>query len=109
MISGQWIMIKGFNCWVTLDYLSIKDSYQMRYEDIESFCDELRRRAPFSYLRSKESWAEEIAAHNALYNLHLFRSRTKDAEIDEDESVVRLIGYKFIAWLYKIYRKIRYK
>lgn len=37
--------------------------------------------------RSFESYVREWRGHNRLYNLHLFRSHTKDVDLDENMSM----------------------
>lgn len=38
--------------------------------------------------RSFESYVREWRGHNRLYYLHLFRSHTKDVDLDEDMSML---------------------
>lgn len=47
--------------------------------------------------RTEKSYINEIKAHNRLYNLGLFRNRTKDVDLEEDikkwkERIFRIIS-----------------
>ena len=46
--------------------------------------------------RNFESYAREIKAHNRLYNLHLFRSHTKDCDLEEPISKWKEIIYSIL-------------
>ena len=50
--------------------------------------------------RSIDSYIEEWFAHNWLYNLGLFRSHTRDTDLDGNEAFYRLIIYKLIFKLF---------
>ena len=50
--------------------------------------------------RSIDSYIEEWFAHNLLYNLGLFRSHTRDTDLDGNEAFYRLIIYKLIFKLF---------
>lgn len=50
--------------------------------------------------RSIQSYVEEWFAHNWLYNLGLFKSHTRDTDLDGDESLFRRICYKIIFKLF---------
>ena len=48
-------------------------------------------------IRTEKSYINEIKAHNRLYNLGLFRSHTKDTDLEEDikkwkERIFRIIS-----------------
>ena len=46
--------------------------------------------------RSFNSWLKEWVAHNRLYKLGLFRSHTKDCDLEENEKWWRLLAYQFL-------------
>ncbi len=46
--------------------------------------------------RSVESWLKEWKAHNRLYKLGLFKSHTKDCDLEENEKLHRLIAYQIL-------------
>lgn len=50
--------------------------------------------------RTIDSYVEEWFAHNWLYNLGLFRSHTRDTDLDGNEAFYRLIIYKLIFKLF---------
>lgn len=104
MLKGHWIEVLGFECWVDLDVIIVRNAFLLAYDDIARFCVALRSQVPFVYLRSNQSWIEELVAHAVLYNRGLFRNQSRDADINEDESLFRLISYKVIYWLNKLFR-----
>lgn len=46
--------------------------------------------------RSLESWIKEWKTHNRLYRLGLFRSHTRDCDLEENEKLHRLIAYQIL-------------
>lgn len=50
----------------------------------------------YSSKRSLKSWLKEWKAHNRLYRLGLFRSHTKDCDLEENEKIHRLIAYQIL-------------
>ena len=50
--------------------------------------------------RSKESLIKEWRAHNLMYDLGLFRSHTKDVDLNTDESKLRLFLYSVLSLFY---------
>ena len=64
--------------------LHVEDSYLVKKEKIEPFLNSARAIHPSSevWKRSFGSMKREWATHNLLYNLHLFRSHTKDVDIN---------------------------
>ena len=45
------------------------------------------------YSRTDNSWIREWKSHNMLYKLGLFKSHTRDTDLEEKESIFRRIGY----------------
>jgi len=68
----------------TKDLTTIVDSYLIK--DIPTLVDEIiQERIKLGYsVRSKQSYINEIIVHNRLYNLGLFKSHTKDTDLEED-------------------------
>lgn len=50
----------------------------------------------FQSKRSLESWIKEWKTHNRLYRLGLFRSHTRDCDLEENEKLHRLIAYQIL-------------
>lgn len=66
----------------------IVDSYKAKdinLEVMEIIRERNRRKLPVT--RSFESYVREWRGHNRLYYLHLFRSHTKDVDLDENMSM----------------------
>ena len=66
--------------------ISIEDSYKVTDEDdmfdiLTKFVYETK----YYSKRSISSWIKEWKAHNRLYKLGLFRSHTKDCDLEENE------------------------
>lgn len=70
------------------DNTHVEDSYL--YTDYNLNVMTVIRERHFRHLkvtRSFESYVREWRGHNRLYYLHLFRSHTKDVDLDEDMSM----------------------
>ena len=50
-----------------------------------------------TYTRTTDSWVQEWAAHNVLYNLGIAMERTGTVDLSENESKFRLFCYRFLA------------
>lgn len=46
--------------------------------------------------RTLKSWIREWKAHNRLYRVGLFRSHTRDCDLEENEKLHRLIVYQIL-------------
>lgn len=46
--------------------------------------------------RTLKSWIKEWKAHNRLYKLGLYRSHTKDCDLEENEKWYRLLVYQIL-------------
>ena len=53
-------------------------------------------RTGYKSKRSLRSWIKEWKAHNRLYKLGLFKSHTKDCDLEENEKWWRLLVYQFL-------------
>ena len=74
--------------------LHIVDGYKInKLTDMETYL--LQHKDELSSSRSLKSYLIEWRAHNVLYYLGLFRSHTKDTDLDDHESMFR----RFIYWL----------
>jgi hypothetical protein len=53
------------------------------------------------YTRSITSWLREWKAHNYLYDMGYEKARTGSVDLNENESLIRRIGYFFLALFYR--------
>jgi len=81
--------------------LHIKDSYKTTaIADIRARVIDFYDKGLLGKNRSIESYVAEWCAHNFLYEIGLFRSHTKDVDLNDDENLCLRAGY----WLlYVIY------
>lgn len=92
---------------LTNDCLTIYNSYQITStSDMEKFLVGLRYNSGASseciiFKRSLYSMIDEWKAHNLLYKFGLFRSHTKDVDID-NESKCRKFFYKILSKIYNL-------
>lgn len=64
----------------------IYDSYLLQDKEIEAIAWKIYAHRYVEYLpqtRTEKSYINEIKAHNRLYKLGLFRSHTKDTDLEE--------------------------
>ena len=67
----------------------VEDSYKVNdinLEVMEIIRERYRRGLPVT--RTFESYVREWRGHNRLYYLHLFRSHTKDVDLNENNSII---------------------
>lgn len=86
---------------ITKSNIHIENSYRVRTKsDMLETLTKIREESSFIYTRSIYSWVAEWQAHNLLYDLHLFRTHTKDVDLNEDEPCFRLILYYILSLIY---------
>lgn len=82
----------------------IQDSFSLRTKDeIRAYLQQLRDICIESMAvnrRDMESQVREWRAHNLFYLLHVFRSRTKDVDLEVQQSWWRELFCRVIDWLY---------
>lgn len=86
---------------ITIEYDSgnvrIKDSYKIRkVEDMIIILSLFKIRTNYNSKRNLKSWLKEWKTHNRLHRLGLYRSHTKDCDLEENEKLHRLIAYKIL-------------
>lgn len=89
--------------------LHIVDGYKInKLKDMETYL--LQHKDELGSSRSLKSYLIEWRAHNVLYNLGLFRSHTKDTDLDDNESILRRFCY-YVIWVITLsfleYRNLR--
>lgn len=81
------------------------DSYKITsISMIESEINKLLTKGLISSTRTAKSYVKEWHAHNVLYKMHLFRSHTKDVDLNDEESPFRLFMYSLI-WIFSFKEK----
>lgn len=74
-----------------VDSYKINDKSRMNYI-LNCFLDKTN----FKSKRTIASWIKEWKAHNRLYKLGLYKSHTKDCDLEECEKLHRLLAYQII-------------
>lgn len=91
------IEIHGIKILYNNKNISIKDAYKVPTEYFKKhILVDFLKETNFKSKRTIESWTREWNAHNRLYNLGLFKNHTKDCDLEEDESKIRLLIYNII-------------
>lgn len=82
---------------ITYNNLHIEESYKVEKAKMEPFLNSAMVIHPWSevWKRSVGSIKREWATHTLLYNLHLFRSHTKDVDINYPQKWYVKILYVF--------------
>ena len=79
------------------DNIKIYDSYKTTDEkDMAMILSIISIYPQYHLTRNRKELIDEWKFHNLLYNLHLFRSHTKDTDLDENESKFRKLVYKIV-------------
>ena len=86
---------------VTIQYdnedVRIVNSYKVENsKDMIRILKLFKLRTGYQSKRSLKSWIKEWKAHNRLYKLGLFKSHTKDCDLEENEKIHRLIAYQIL-------------
>lgn len=75
----------------------IVDSYQVsNVKDMVFVLRLFKIKTGYCSKRNLKSWIKEWKSHNRLYRLGLFRSHTKDCDLEENEKLHRLIAYQIL-------------
>lgn len=83
----------------------IVDSYKIcKKADMNAIVKLIRTEAVklgFEYKRSNSSWVTEWRAHDFMYDNGICRARTTSVDLNEGESVFRLVCYSLMSALYR--------
>lgn len=87
---------------MTENNLHIRSSYLIRERDIMLYqIHYMRKQGKCKALeRSDKSLVNEWRAHNLLYDLHLFRSHTRDVDLDWPAKWYTEVIYAVLSFLY---------
>lgn len=93
------ITINNHVCTITNDNINIKDSYQITSKDL--MIDTLTKikyvyPSCETFNRKESDLIHEWRAHNRLYRLGLFRSHTKDVDLNANVSCFMQLIYNII-------------
>ena len=80
-------------CVTILNSYEIKKKWNMKY-----ILTVFKEWTGYESKRTIESWVREWKAHNRLYKLGLFRSHTKDCDLEENEKLHRLAIYQILGF-----------
>lgn len=95
----QDITISGVKIQYDKSNVKIIDSYKVKRRwDMLFILITFQENTNYHSKRSLDSWIREWKAHNRLYRLGLFRSHTKDCDLNEDEKFWRVFFYRIIGF-----------
>lgn len=83
------------NCTKIIDSYDLSDKESIMMAERIIFA---RRVYGYKTKRSLESYIREIIAHNRLYKWHLFRSHTKDTDLEENITRIKELIYLIVGW-----------
>lgn len=91
--------VKIVNATIEYDDANVRiiDSYKIT-DSIEMLATlmKFKKITKYKTKRTIRSWLKEWKSHNRLYKLGLFRSHTKDCDLEENEKKHRLIAYEIL-------------
>lgn len=74
--------------------IKLIDSYKIKNKsDMRAILSTFKLNTGYKSKRSIRSWLREWRFHNRLYRLGLFKSHTKDCDLEENEKIHRRIIY----------------
>lgn len=92
--------------------ICVKNSYKIKYsDDIENLLKIICNNPTFSefkiagYKRTLSSMRREWEAHNLLYRLGIFKTRTGSTDLDNKESFIRKTGYAVLSFIYRLFNR----
>lgn len=93
---------------ISKNNIHIKDSYKLhKKSEMLSIINEIRSRYSedecLPLKRTNKSLLNEWAAHNLVYDLHMFRSHTKDVDLDYPQKWYFTVGYFIFGNLYRMF------
>ena len=95
--------INYLNCEITYTVCKVHDSYKVRSKaQMVGLINQIRSLSSWYKFtaRSTKSYLREWKSHNLFYDLHLFRTHTKDVDLNSDEKRYRRLIYFMTSWLY---------
>ena len=92
----SYIYLCSKDIWVIYDSCEIK-----RKKNIKNILTEIANENELPIGRTINDMTSEWAAHNLLYNLHLFRSHTETVDIEANQSKSLKFIYKVLSLFYK--------
>lgn len=86
---------------VSIEYdennIKIIDAYKIRHKkDMRLILKLFKINTAYYSRRTIKSWIKEWKTHNRLYKLGLFKSHTKDCDLEENEKWYRLLTYQIL-------------
>lgn len=91
------VKILGIDIEFDAGNIRIIDSYKVTNKAImELILQMFLIKTGYKSKRSIKNWIKEWKTHNRLYRLGLFKSHTKDCDLEENEKVHRLIVYEIL-------------
>lgn len=94
-------LTKNMRIIYTENNTKVVDSYKLTKKEVEAIVYEIeltRLGKHLPQIRSKKSYKCEIKAHNRLYKLGLFRSHTKDTDLEEKIAKWKEIFFYIVGW-----------
>lgn len=98
-------IIKTYSCNVGETNTTIYDSYKMHsIEEMKFILNHIKEQFPNSSInkRSNFSLINEWRTHNLLHGLGVYKSRTKDVDLNINQSIIFKVGY-FIGSLFYLH------
>lgn len=95
---------KSLNVTYSNTNVHINDSYTVANKDIDYWATRIMTYGAengYVYARSAKSWVSEWKAHNLLFKWGIEPARTKDVDLNENETTIRKIGYFLLSLLYR--------
>lgn len=92
--------------------ICVRNSYKIKYsDDIENLLKIIRNSPTFTefkiagYKRTLSSMRREWEAHNLLYRLGIFKTRTGSTDLENNESFIRKAGYAVLSFIYRLFNR----
>ena len=92
--------------------ICVKNSYKIKYsDDIENLLKMICNSPAFiefkisGYKRTLSSMRREWEAHNLLYKLGIFKTRTGSTDFENNESFILKAGYAVLSFIYRLFNR----
>ena len=87
-----------------IDNICIPDSHEISKRDFDRILDEIETERPSEVMknRSRKSLKAEWAAHNGLYKLGMWKSHTKDTDLEYPQKWYLSVAYYIFGNLFRL-------
>lgn len=97
------IVVEGVTCVLQENSIVLKGSHNLSVKEIRSFCNSLKNKTAYNYVRTAGSWTGEILVKKSFNFFKKFSVRVTDIKLDDFDFVPKLMFYDLVYGIYSIF------